>query len=71
MTTPLAVRVLHFIGSFWYGAVLVALIVGQILHPVRDVVASLGFGTYISLWLVLMIPGVVALLIAERMRARA
>jgi len=70
MTTPFVVRTLHFVGSFWYGAVLVALIVGQILPPVREFVASLGFMTYITLWLVLMLPGVAALFVAERMQAR-
>lgn len=70
METPFAVRLLRFIGSFWYGALLVALIVGQILTPVRDFVASLGFGSYIAIWLAAMVPGVVALLVAERMQAR-
>ena len=70
METSPAVRALHLIGSFWYAAALVALIVGQMLTPVRDFVASLGFWTYIALWLAAMIPGVVALFAAERMRAR-
>ena len=61
------VPVLHFIGSFWTGVILVSLIASVFFPGPRDTIVALGLIPYLLLWFVALLPGIGALYLAERM----
>lgn len=69
MASSHTVRWLHIIGGYWFAVVLVCLIVASIAFaPVREFVNSRHILIYLALYLVLITPGFVILMVAERLK---
>lgn len=62
------VRILSTVGVAWPGAVLVALIASAAFEPMRDFVSSLTILKHLVLWFAALVPGIVMVFVAERMR---
>ena len=62
-------RLVTNLGILWPGLVLVTLIVSAFFHGMRDFIASLGIASHLGLWLVALIPGIILVLVGEKMRS--
>lgn len=69
MQQSTTVRVLSIVGVVWPGLVLVTLVSSAAFEPMRHFVSSLTIVKHLLLWFAALIPGIVMVLIAERMRA--
>ena len=58
---------LRVVGCYWYGLVLVALIWSTSIESMRERISSTTIVPYLVVWLIAMIPGVIALYAAEKM----
>ena len=58
---------LRVVGCYWYGLVLVALIWSTSIESMRERISSTTIVPYLVVWLIAMIPVVIALYAAEKM----
>lgn len=65
------VRTLQTVGCYWFPAVLVGLIASTIFPAARTFLWNLTLVTHLALWVTLLVPGVVLVVVAERMARTA
>jgi hypothetical protein len=68
MASSSAGSILTAIGVCWPGAVLLTLITSAVFPQLRDFVSSVSITTYLALWFTAVMPGLVLVLLGERMQ---